>query len=101
MKLTRTSQYKLNMGNYESHEVGATISLDVTDLFDEDELADMTYEQKKAELRKAVHAWLAEEIDPALEAAAEVSQAKDSILPAPKEKEPPRRTERVTRRSTR
>lgn len=92
------------MGNYETHELGCTVSLDINDLFDEDEVADMTYEQRKAALTKEVNAWLEEEILPAWNTAAKMSQAKDSILPAPEpepEKEPPRRTERVTRRSTR
>lgn len=94
MKLVRTKEYKLNMGNFESLQIGATVSIDILDLYTEDEVADLTYEEQKAALKKHAHEWLKEELDPELEEAAKLSQAEKSILPEP-EVERPRRTEKL------
>lgn len=95
MKISRTRSYKVNLGNYESAEYSATVSLEGADLFDEDELAEMTPEELHKELTTFAEARLTEHLEPELRRAAEVSQAQSSIL-----SEPPARRERTTRRST-
>lgn len=99
MKLTRGRTLKVNLGNYEGDELMAVVSIEDTDLFDEDELADMTPDEVMAALKEHCEKYLADTLEQPLRTAAEVSQAKDTILhdlkPAPA------RRERTTRRSTR
>lgn len=101
MKLARSREWKVNMGNYEHEQFSALIAVDITDLFTDDEIAGMTPDEQMAALREYCERHLDQQLNPELEHAAELSQAEKSILPEPQPKAPPRRTEKVQRRSTR
>lgn len=107
MKISITKSFKVNLGNYESEEISATVTVDTEDLYgpDPDAVpppteADEHVQELQDFATKHVQKW----IDAQLEEAAELSQAKDSILPEPQPKTAPPRRERTkstTTRSTR
>lgn len=103
MKVSVTKSFKVNMGNYESEEISATVSVDTEDLYGPDPdaypagtEADEHVEALQEFALKHVDTFLEKE----LEKAAELSQATDSILPEPASKAAPSRRER-TRPTTR
>lgn len=99
MRLSRGKEYKLNMGNYEHLQVNAMVTIGGEDLFTPEELEGMDPDDLMNALREFAERHLEQQLDPELEEAAKLSQAKESILPAPVVEEPPRRV-RANRRST-
>jgi hypothetical protein len=95
VRLSLGKTYKIAMGNYEHVEVGAHLTLDDVDILDDDELADMTPDEKMAELRTTALGYLDDYLEPELKTLADLSQADGSMLIEPT---PPRRTEKTTRR---
>lgn len=97
MKLSVSKEYKLNMGNFESLQVGRMIVIDILDLYPADVAAGMSAEEQIAELRAFAEQHVEQQLEPELEEAAKLSQAEKSILPNPpppprREKAQPRRT---------
>lgn len=88
------------MGNYEHEQFSSMITVDITDLFDDDIIAGMSPDEQMAALREFAERHLRDQLEPEWEIAAEMSQAEKSILPEPKPEAPPRRTEKVQRRRT-
>ncbi len=99
MRLSRGREYKLNLGNYEHLQVNAMVTIAGEDLYTPEELEDMDPDDLMQALRDFTERHLEQQLNPELEEAAKLSQAEKSILPEPVV-EPPRRTERVKRRST-
>ena len=96
MNISRTRQYKLNMGNYESVELSATISVKDVDIFDEDELPSMTPDEVLEALQEHAERYLDQMLEQELKQAGEVSEATASLL---FEKTPPtRKTEKARSR---
>lgn len=96
MKLARTREYKVNMGNYEHVQVSSLVMVDGIDLFTEEELAEMDPEDVMKALREFCEKHVNDQLEPELADARRMSDAKDSMLFI--EPEPPRRTERVSAR---
>lgn len=101
MKLSRTRGYKISMGNYESLDLSATISIEDVDILSEDALADLTPDEVLVALNEHAHRYLDQVLESELQDAAEVSQASASMLiEPPPPPPPPRRMERTTSRTT-
>ena len=95
MKVARSREYKVNMGNYEHLQVSAMIVIDDRDLFSEDELAGMDPDEVVDALATFAEKHLDKQLEPELKEAAEVSQASASMLieeAAPSRRERTRRT---------
>lgn len=97
MKVSLTKSYKLNMGNYESMEMSATVSVEGSDLYDEEGLADVDPDDLHAELHKYAKERLEAMLAPELREAAELSAATDSMLFSDPPKTPARREKTRTR----
>lgn len=100
MKISRSREYKVNVGNYEHIQVSSMVVVEGIDLFTEEELADMDPEEVMKELREFAEKHMDDQLEPELRRAEEVSQAERSMLFGPPA--PERRTERAKprRRST-
>lgn len=104
MRVHRSRQFRVNMGNYEHQELGASLTVDPEDVWGDDLVGMPTDPRERAQ---ALNAFAFEMITaflkPELAEAAELSQAKESILPepAPKPAAPRRERTRTTTRSTR
>jgi hypothetical protein len=70
----------MNMGNFESTEIMATVTIEPLDLFTEEVLADMDPDELMTELKKAAEQYLDQNLDPELKEAAKLSQADKSML---------------------
>lgn len=96
MKLARTREYKVNMGNYEHIQVSSLVMVDGSDLFTDEELEDMAPDDLMEALRVFAEKHLHDQLDSELAEAKAMSDAKDSMLFI--EPVQPRRTERVSAR---
>lgn len=102
MRLAIGKSVKVNMGNYESVEMSAFVTLDAEDLYGPDlELMPDDPDEVMLALRATATRYLDDYLEPELEDAQKVSQASDSMLfdPLPPPP-PPRRMERTTPRTT-
>lgn len=94
MKITRTRSYKINMGNYESLELSATVSVEDVDIYDEDEMPSDP-DKVWAGIKEHAERYLEHALGDELAEAAKTSAADASML---FDQTPPRRTERARSR---
>lgn len=94
MRVSLGKSFKVNMGNYESLEISAHVTLDETDFVD-GELDDFSTPDERMEfLRTQAMRYMNDYLEPELRSAAELSQADRTMLTPP----PAPRRERSTRR---